>query len=178
MKKYKTFIGIFVILVSTHLACTEKILDKSPLDKYSDATVWVDVNLCSNYLNYCYNKAQIGQFRNVMIGAVSDEMHVSRGSNSTPYNIGTMTADNTNGAYGNPWYPNSSWAQFANIQRLNLFLDKIDNVANAYSESQRSGVKEKTDILKGEALFLRGFIYTEMCRTYGGVPILSKANKL
>ena len=178
MNKYKILLGIFSILVFLNLGCTEKILDKSPLDKYSDATVWVDVNLSSNYLNYCYNRAQVGQFRNVMIGAVSDEMHVSRGSNSAPYNIGTMTADNTNGAMGNPWYPNSSWAQFVNIQRINLFLDNIDNVANAYKESQRASMKEKTDILKGEALFLRGFIYTEMCRTYGGLPILKTASKL
>lgn len=182
MNKYKINIRIFAILVFLLSAC-EKMLDKTPLDKFSDATVWTDVNLASSYLDFCYNNAQVGQFISgvnfyVMIGAVSDELLTKRGLSSSPYNVGAMTADNTAGQYGENWFPNSNWQQFSNIQKINVFLDKIDIVANAYKESEKASIKVKTDILKGEALFLRAFLYTEMCRTYGGLPIFKKPNKL
>ena len=181
MNKYKINIRIFAILVFLLTACSEKIFDKSPLDKYPDALVWSDVNLASSYLNDAYNQAQIGQFRGVMIGAVSDELATEWGASAHPYNYGNMTADNvtpqaTN--LGSNWYPNSSWGQFTSIQKINFFLDKIDKVPDAYEESEKAGIKVKADILKGEALFLRAFLYTEMCRTYGGLPILVKPNKL
>jgi hypothetical protein len=178
MNKYVKKIGLFAILVLLLQACSDKILDKTPLDKFSDATVWTDVNLAKSYLNYCYNAAQVGQYKAVMIGAVSDEMFTSRGSSSSPYNVGAMNADNTSGAYGSNWFPNSNWQQFSNIQKINQFLEQIDKVPDAYSASQKVGIKVQTDILKGEALFLKAFLYTELCRTYGGLPILKKSNKL
>ena len=79
---------------------------------------------------------------------------------------GRLNADRISGTYSNV-----SWANFANIQRINLFLDNIDNIAENFSEPKKSEVKAKTDLIKGEALFLRAYIYTNMCRTFGGVPI-------
>ena len=178
MNKYKINILVVAILLFLLSACSEKILDKSPLDQYSDATVWADVNLASSFLNNCYNKADIGQYKPVMIGAVSDEMLSGRGSSSSPYNKGDMTPDNTSGQHGSNWYPNTNWNQFRNIQNINIFLDRIDKVPDAYKESEKAGIKVKTDILKGSALFLRAWLYTEMCRTYGGLQILTKPNKL
>jgi len=176
MKKYTNIIilSVLVLLLTT---CSEKILDKSPLDQFSDATVWSDPSLASAYLSYCYDYIEHG-LRAVMLSAVSDETFVSRGSSSTPYHLGTMSADNVGGAYGNPWFPHTSWQQFNNVQKINFFLDNIDLVSEGYVEPQKSQVKAETDLLKGEALFLRAFIYTNLCRTYGGVPIINKANKL
>ena len=176
MKKY---LNIIILFILGHLlsACSEKFLDKTPLDRYSDATVWTDINLPSLYLNSCY--ASIGHgFRSVMLGAVTDEMFVGRGSSSVPYLLGTINGDLVSGAYGNPWYVHISWAMFPTIQKINLFLDKIDQVPEAYTEPKKTEIKAKTDVLKGEALFLRAFIYTNLCRTYGGLPILDKANQL
>ena len=158
-------------------ACNEKILDKTPLDAYSDAIIWGDPNLASSYLNNCYNAIGFG-LRPVMLSAVADETFNGRGGSSTPYLLGTMTADNVRGDYGNPWYIHTSWINFANIQKLNIFLDNIDKVPNAYEEPQKTLIKAKSDVLKGEGLFLRAFIYTNLCRTYGGLPIMRSANKL
>ena len=176
MKKY-TIIIILLSLVNLLPSCSEKILDKSPLDKYSDATVWTDINLANSYLNYCYNVIGHG-FRAVMLSDVADETLNGRGSSSTPYHLGTITADNLSGTYGNPWFIHTSWVNFSNIQRINLFLDNIDMVCEAYKEPEKTSVKLKSDVLKGEALFLRAFIYTNLCRTYGGLPLMDKASKL
>lgn len=176
MKNYKNII-ILLVQVLLLSACKEDILDKSPLDRYSDAVVWTDPVLASTYLNSCYNSIGHG-FRGVMLSDVADETLNGRGPSATPYHLGTITADNIGGTYGNPWYSHTSWVNFSNVQRINLFLDKIDMVSDSYTEPEKTRVKAKTDVLKGEALFLRAWIYTNLCRTYGGVPILSKANKL
>ncbi len=171
MKKYID-LKILSVLLLLIPACNQDLLDKNPLDKYSDATVWTDPNLAASYLNYCYDNVGYG-IRGEMLTSIADESFVSRGSSSQPYNLGTLNADRISGTYSNV-----SWANFANIQRINLFLDNIDNIAENFSEPKKSEVKAKTDLLKGEALFLRAYIYTNMCRTFGGVPLMNKANKL
>jgi len=182
MNKFKIKIGIFAILVFLLSACSEKILDKIPLDKFSDAVVWADVNLANSYLNACYNSGVISIYavsQGPAIGSVSDEMFIYQGLLTLPYNFGQMNADNTTGRYGKNWFSKSSWDQFSNIQRINIFLDNIDKVADAYKgDFEKAAIKVKTDILKGEALFLRAYLYTEMCCTYGGLPIFTKSNKL
>jgi len=176
MKKYTNVILILILALFLS-SCSEAILDKTPLDRYSDAIVWSNPDLARTYLNSCYNSVGHG-FRGVMLSDVADETLNGRGPAATPYHLGTISADNLSGTYGNPWYSHTSWANFPNIQRINLFLDKIDGVSDSYKEPEKTQVKAKTDVLKGEALFLRAWFYTNLCRTYGGVPILDKANKL
>jgi starch-binding outer membrane protein, SusD/RagB family len=176
MKKYTNIIfsSILALLLS---GCSEKILDKTPQDAYSDATVWTDVNLASTYLNGCYSNVGFG-LRPVALGSVTDEVLNGRGPNATPYHLGSISADNLSGTYGSIWYDHISWSIFPQVQQINLFLANIDLVSEAYPESEKAGVKAKTDILKGEALFLRAFAYTNLCRCYGGLPIMDKANQL
>jgi hypothetical protein len=170
MKKH--IIKSFLILLVLSAACSDDILDKTPLDKYSDATVWTDPSLASAFLNYCYDNIGHG-IRNEFLTSISDESFVSRGSSSQPYNLGTLSPDRITGTYSNV-----SWANFANIQRINLFLDNIDNISENFDEPKKTTVKEQTDLMKGEALFLRAYIYANMCRTFGGVPLMNTANKL
>jgi hypothetical protein len=176
MKKYSNII-ILSILMLCLSGCNEKILDKTPLNAYSDATVWTDINLASTYLNYCYGQVGTG-FRGVSIGSVADEVLNGRGPNATAYHLGTINADRLSDTYGNPWYTHMSWAVFPAIQRINIFLDKIDQVPEAYTEPAKTDAKAKADVLKGEALFLRAYAYSNLCRTYGGLPLMSKANQL
>lgn len=178
MKKLTNFI-LSLILVLLLPACESELLDKTPLDSYSDATVWSDPNLASAYLSYCYHYLNYG-LRAVMLGSVCDEMPVGRGSSNQPYNAGTISPDNLGGAQGNPFFTHLSWStgNWQNVQRINLFLDNIDLIKDKYPASEQAGVKIKTDVLKGEALFLRAFVYHNFCRLYGGVPLMSTANKL
>jgi len=176
MKKYSNII-ILSILVLLLSGCSEKILDKTPLNAYSDATVWTDISLAGTYLTACYGEVGTG-FRGVGLGSVTDEILNGRGPNATAYHLGTINADRLSDTYGNPWYTHMSWAKWPSIQRINLFLDKIDQVPEAYAEPAKTTVKAKADVMKGEALFLRAYEYTNLCRTYGGLPLMDKANQL
>lgn len=176
MKKYTNII-ILSILVLLLLGCSEKILDKTPLNEYSNATVWTDINLASTYLNNCYADVGTG-FLGVVLGSVTDEVLNGRGPNATAYHLGTINADRLSDTYGDPWYTTMSWPIDTSIQKINIFLGKIDQVSEAYLEPQKTDVKAKTDVLKGEALFLRAYAYTNLCRTYGGLPLMDKANQL
>ena len=178
MKKLKNII-LSLILVLLLPACESDLLDKTPLDSYSDVTVWSDPALASAYLSYCYHYLNYG-LRAVMLGSVADEMPVGRGSSSQPYNLGTISPDNLGGAQGNPFFTHLSWStgNWQNVQRINIFLDNIDLIKDNYPASEQAAVKAKTDVLKGEGLFLRAFVYHNFCRLYGGVPIMKTANKL
>jgi len=176
MKKYANII-ILLILTLYFSSCSEAILDKDPVDRYSDATLWTDPDLASTYLNNVYYRVGHG-FRGVMLSDVSDETLNGRGPNATLWHKGIMTADNMRDTYGNPFYSDLRWGNFANVQRVNIFLDKIDEVSENFEGVEQIAVKAETDIMKGEALFLRAWFYTQMCRTYGGLPLMNKANEL
>ena len=172
MKQYFNALIIIVLLVVSQ-ACND-ILDKTPLDQYSDATVWSNPELASSYLNYCYNGLSNG-FQAVSGTNYTDEAIYGRGASTTTLLNGTMSPD---AGLGNHFLPAYRWSQFSQIQRINKFLDKIDAIADTYPPAQQAGVKKKTDVLKGEALFLRAYIYCNLARTYGGLPILKEAAEL
>jgi starch-binding outer membrane protein, SusD/RagB family len=46
MKYIKILAALLIVLAS----CEEEILDKTPLDSYSDPVVWSDINLAATYL--------------------------------------------------------------------------------------------------------------------------------
>ena len=177
----KNFTNIFLSLILTLLlpACESELLDKTPQDSYSGEIVWSDPAVASSYLNFCYHSLDYG-LRFVMLGSVCDEMPVGRGSSNQPYNAGTISPDNLGGAQGNPFFTHLSWSKgnWENIQRINIFLENIDKIIDNYPASEQAAIKAKTDVLKGEALFLRAFVYHNFCRLYGGVPIVKVANKL
>lgn len=172
MKKYLTRIVSLVLLVFSS-ACSE-ILDKTPLDQYSDATVWSNPELASSYLNYCYDGIGHG-FQSVKGTNYTDEAIYGRGASTTTLLNGTMSPDQ---AIASHFMASYRWDKFSYIQRINRFIDNVDGISGTYPTSQQAGVKIKTDVLKGEALFLRAYFYTNLARTYGGLPILDKANEL
>lgn len=173
MKQYLNGLNLLVLLLFS-IGCTKDILDKTPLDQYSDGTVWSNPELASSYLNYSYNGLGHG-FQSVKGTNFTDEAIFGRGASTTALLNGTMSPD---ASLGNHFMEPYRWSQFSQIQRINKFLDKIDGIADTYPEGQKADIKAKTDILKGEALFLRAFNYSNMARTYGGLPLLDKASEL
>jgi hypothetical protein len=179
MKKI-TKIIVLSSLVFLLTSCLEEILDKTPLDAYSDAIIWTDPALASLYLNDCYNRVGHGFRNECMEGSITDETFASRGFRIVPYLLGTLTPDNIDVLGGDQnFLMHARWnPAFNNIQRINVFLDNIDKVAENYQEPEKSSIKAKTDLLKGEALFLRAFMYHRLVKIYGGVPLFEKPNEL
>src|SRR3546814_338839 len=162
MKQYLNGLSLVVLLLCS-TACTKDILNKTPLDQYSDETVWSNPELASSYLNYCYDGLGHG-FQSVKASNFTDEAIFGRGASTTALLNGTMSPD---ASLSNHFMAPYRWSQFSQIQRINKFLGKIDGIADTYPEGQKADIKAKTDVLKGEALFLRAFNYGNMARSYG-----------
>lgn len=167
-------------------ACEKNsVLDKNPQDRYSDIVLWSDIGLVDSYVVDAYRGTNIG-FTQHMLSTVSDEAHSTFDHGVEIYVRGNISKESVGpwaATAGEPWqitgYFFPSWnAYFANIQKLNVLLEKIDQVAEAYPEAERAAIKERSDVMKGEGYFLRAFCYTQLMRMYGGVPILKQAAKL
>jgi hypothetical protein len=173
MKKYITILPICAMLV-LFSACEKSVLDKNPEDRYSDIILWSDIGLVDSYVVDAYHAASTG-FTQHMLSTVSDEAHSTFDHGVEVYVQGNISKDNTA-----PWdlteYSFPSWnTYFSNIQKLNVLLERIDEVAGTYPEAEQAAIKERSDVMKGEGYFLRAFCYTQLMRLYGGVPVLKKS---
>ena len=146
-------------------------MDKAPPNQYTDATVWSDIGLADAYLLDAYHSTKMG-YTEVMLTAATDN---SYGYGTDVYVQGQITPENFS-----PWggsFP--YWNDYFNdIQKINVFLGKIDGVVNAYPEAQQGDISQKAQVMKGEAYFLRAFCYSQLVRMYGGVPLADKAFEL
>ncbi|RIH67102.1 RagB/SusD family nutrient uptake outer membrane protein [Mariniphaga sediminis] len=178
MKNFKNHILILLSFLLLFYSCEEQILDKKPLDRYSDAVVWADIKLADRYLKSLYYKLYIGWKCENIVTQITDDTHnrVLRGTDVylqgrvTPSDLGPIS-----NRYG---YIFLRWdVLFSNIQDINVFLDNIDKVPENYEGIKKNEIEEKVNVLKGEAFFLRAFCYTNLVRIYGGVPLFDKPNK-
>ena len=177
MKKHNFILILFAVLGISLSSC-EDILDQAPLDRYSDATVWTDVNLADAYLKNAYRRIYHGFNANVTVNSISDELFFIHIYGTDVYVQGNITADNQ-GTFGHSTrFRTVNWSLFNNVQVINVFLANIDNVVNEYPQAQQAAIKVKTDRMKGEALLLRAWCYSQMCRTYGGLPIIDSPSKI
>ncbi|WP_246343694.1 RagB/SusD family nutrient uptake outer membrane protein [Adhaeribacter radiodurans] len=150
------------------------ILDITPVDRYTDAVLWEDINLSKAYLLDTYRGTGIG-YRQYMVTGVSDESQIKFRENF--YVRGDISPDNAA-----PWGLSSylpGWNDhYKNIQKINKFLDNVGRAVEAASADNKTSVQAQVDILRGEALYLRAFAYTELARTYGGVPLLATESQI
>ena len=166
-----------MILVLFSACKKNSILDQTPQDQYSDAVLWSDIGLADAYLLDAYHGTDMG-FTQTMLSSATDEAHSTFDHGAEVYVQGNISPDNTapwdGGETNLPYWDN----YFANIQKINVFIKKIDGVADAYPESEKLAIRAKASVMKGEALFLRAFCYSKLVCTYGGVPVLKNALKL
>ncbi|WP_372934785.1 RagB/SusD family nutrient uptake outer membrane protein, partial [Mariniphaga sediminis] len=166
---------IFAVLMIISQSCGD-ILDQNPLDSYSDPVVWSDIDLAKSYLNPIYDEIPNGwrlRGHAYATGVFSSETVQTKGQQLTPYDRGDLSPDNLGDDRGQ-----ITWDNFSQIQSLNIFLSNIDNIADSYSEAEKAAIQEQASVLKGEALFLRAWYYSEICRSYGGVPLFEIPNEL
>lgn len=160
------FISIcFVILSSLTISCTKDVLDKAPLDSYTDQSVWSDLKLAEAFANNLYNVLPNAEHnwdnttnRSWALSSACDEAYNKFNDyNAQIMNSGSLTPDNL-GNY-------DIWSQtFSTIQNCNIFLANIDNVPG--DDAWRSR-------LIGEVTYLRAYAYFKLIRDYGGVPIMT-----
>ena len=161
-----TLLGAFALLLVT---CDSNILDKKPLDAISEDAVFSDAVFLQSYVYNVYNGIRppwspgTGGFEAMTDIAVSQPETHDRAAGIRQYLEGTITPDNITNLT-NIWTEEYSY-----IRKANIFFEKI---ANSTIEAA------KLDPMKGEVHFLRAWMYFELMRTYGGVPIVTESFKL
>jgi len=147
-------------------SCQEKLLDKEPLDIISDAVVWDDPALTGAYLTNLYGRIRplAGLYATNMLGGYDDfnvfasVVASGEGCANLPWNMTLIGQGLLNGSGGELEY-----FDYAIIRDINIFLINLKNGKN----------EEDLKIqYNAQARFLRAFVYFEMVKRYGGVPII------
>ncbi len=161
--------GGLVLLVA---GCDSEILDISPQDRIAEDAVWGDENLITAYHTELYNAIPHGFYLH-MYSKYTDEAY-----NSAPccgadlFARNTYTPDNITGvAEGDYWggYMYYWDRGYQYIRKVNTFLEEMETTDLDFAAKPR---------LVAEAKFLRAFIYFELFKRHGGVPIVAQAYDL
>jgi hypothetical protein len=173
MQLNKSYLVLLPLLVLILPACN-KILDKTPQDKYSDALIWSDINLADRYLLDNYNTSITGGFGYLSTASITDESHDTHNFGTANYLQGNLTSSDPT-PFGIWAFGYTTWGNMYNtIQKLNIFLANIDRVPTAYPEAQQAAMLAQVSRMRGEAIFLRAFCYHQLARNYGGVILVTE----
>jgi hypothetical protein len=165
IKNKVVLLASFLAVNALLLSCSDDVLDKVPLDSYTDASVWNDLKLAEAFANDLYTVLPTTQHnwndktnRSWALSSSCDESYNKFDDyNSVIINSGALTPDNMREF--DIWTPT-----YSSIQNCNIFLSKIDNVP---------GDVTKKNTLKGEVTFLRAYAYFKLTSDYGGVPLVT-----
>ncbi len=172
IKIYKKLVLRILLIFAfgiTITSCSEDILDKQPLDAISEDNVFNDPVFLQNYVYNVYNGIRppwspgTGGFIGMTDIAVAAPDTHDRAAGTRQYLEGNITPDNVTSL-------TNIWAEeYDYIRRVNVFFEKTEN-----SEIDI----DVLDKMKGEMHFLRGWMYFELIRTFGGVPIITNSFQL
>lgn len=170
LKIMKKIIYLFLIgCVLSISSCTDDFVNVDPTTTVTDEQVWQDENLVNAFLNNVYNTVEFvdlaggGNFHMGLIGGMGAEFRVF-GPWQEPY-IASTTIIEPEGARGSLNY--FKWFQ---LRDINLTIEKLSTESNL----SQGFIEQKI----AEARFLRAFIYFEMVKRYGGMPIITEAQGL
>src|SRR5690606_5226796 len=160
-------IGVLSLLIM--VSCTDDVLEKTPIDSYSDAAVWDDEALVEAFVNTAYNDLPFGfqnehGWRFLPYANMSDETN----SRNSATNIQIIIEGNASPAYLGPmdvWTGPDVWTYWLPISQANMFLDKI----------QTSTIDEELKSrLIAEMRSIRAYSYFKLISHYGGVPLITE----
>lgn len=162
---YKTAsLAIFFFIA---FGCSDDLLDKKPLDKFSDATVWQDLNLVEAFVNSQYKVLpKLGWYewiRSYQLSCFADEtVHKYGYHNTSDYWKGLMGPSLVTGI--------DVWKfHYQFIKGCNMFLQKIVDVP-ALNEEEEA----RKEILTGQIHALRAWSYMDLAARYGGVVVVTE----
>lgn len=159
-------------LLLSSVSC-EKYLDKAPESSISEADAFGDFTAFQGFVEQCYNLV-MGHSKGGAYNAYSfaDEQLMINPSqfdlgnwwNNMSYFSGKGPSVTSNeGRDKRVW--ECSWY---GMRVANMALEQLDS-----EESVFSGTDEERNLLKGQALFFRGFFNYEICRYWGGMPYVT-----
>lgn len=163
---------LIFMIVLLGASCERDILDISPQDRIAEDAVWSDEGLITAFHNELYNALPHGFYIH-MYSKYTDEAY-----NSAPccgadiFARNTFSPDNITAVAGGDFWGGYMyyWDRgYEYIRKVNTFLEKMGETDVDLSGKER---------LIAEARFLRAFIYFELIKRFGGVPIVTETYDL
>jgi hypothetical protein len=167
------FIILSVIAISS---CQKVILDTKPLNLITDATLWNDVSNVNKYLANCYQNMKFfnemsftGDHFAYLPSPLSEadklEDVASNACDESVFYQHVTFRPSYRNINSSSW----DWWGYSLVRSLNVFIEQI-------STSPLPETEQKMRL--SEARFLRAFAYFNMVKRYGGVPLITKSQKL
>ena len=170
MKSFSYHIFLCILLLS-FTSCTKNFLDRAPSVNLTEQQIFSDPVLAAQYADNAYNTlideyARFNAHRGIT-GQAADEAV----SGNNEVSIRTLT----NGTYHDHYERGGAslndisdvWSRcYAGIRITNTVLAKIDAVPWTTVQSPAR--------IKGEMYFIRAFLYFELIKRFGGVPIADR----
>lgn len=172
--KYTFILKILLFtLIFNILSCSDSILNREPLDSYSDAAVWKDPSLINAFISNIYRDFPVDWNTTACL---TDEATRRNNAEYDMINAGNLTPGNTQmvnywfggtARYGGEGYWSASY--YESISKCNIFFSNIDKA-------------DFDEVLKnrmiGEVKFLRAYAYFRLATLYNGVPLITKTFNL
>lgn len=163
MKNLKYILFAFVFF---SVSC-ERVLDKVPLDRISDAAIWTDENLVDAYLTDIYStvifrRLNINAVGLGLISGMSDEL-----TQFAPWqepNRAIITPMNSETLYA----PLNYW-KYDLIRKVNIFLEEV--AVGPFDDDFKK-------VKMAEARWIRAYCYFEMTKRWGGLPLITEVQNL
>ncbi len=165
-----------VILACSLLFAGCDSLNLDPRDELSSDVVWQDPALVQAFLNEAYNSTGHGFGDPMPTAGVVDEAVNTHGHGDSPVVTSNLTPDNR-GIWDAPgWrpaevppYDQFDWGSvYSTIRDLNILLENVGG----------GDVTAESEVLVGEAHFLRAYFYHNLMKLYGGVPLIDSPLEL
>ena len=176
MKNINKYSIIIVALLFITISCHD-VLDQKAVDAFNEESIFEDINLAKAYLGRCYD--YIGADENLVLGlredilaAATDEVLCIHRPAAHTFVKGTLSPDYM-GHFGDWQFNWISWSLYKNIQNVNVFLAKIDEVP-----TETTSDEALLSRMKGEAYFIRAFDYVNLMRSYGGLILIDEPFEL
>ena len=148
-----------LLVVSANIAGCDimepEFLDREPTNILLEDQVWQDPKLVLGILGNYYDRLpETKSITHNYHGFAHFDEAMWSGYNNDP---------NTLSSYPYGWW--SIW-DYNLIRDINLFLEKLENAGSLRPEDK--------EIFKAEARFLRAYVYFEMVKRMGGVPLITR----
>jgi len=166
MKKIKY---LFALLVLSFMGC-EDFLNKEPVNMITDAAVWNDQALIDSYLADLYYRTDFIELRGNEDEQTSLAMIASMGGEGRSFGTHHQSYIASTSVITSAGVPSELdfWKYYI-VRDCNYFIEKL-------TESTLDSIWVNQRI--AEARFLRAYIYFQMVIRYGGVPIITRAQKI
>lgn len=165
MKTKFKYIGLAAAVgLTLSVSSCADFMELTPEDQYDETIVWADAELVQTIVNDIYGYLQHGS-EEVNTSAMTDDAFFTHVYGTRDCNEATVSGSNL-GWYDRDDCPFKWIERYKGIYRANLALKNIGNVP------PKTGFN--LDIMKGEVHFLRAYLYSELVRGFGGVPLVDK----